>query len=85
MKAHIVVTTADGKTYEANVDLVTVGNAPKAASTRKNQIAAASHQPKQVDFELSIRNFVKTYGRSMSGPQRFALLVAYYTKGNSPR
>lgn len=83
MRAHIVVTTDDGEKYEADIDLVAAGSTAKPASSKKSQTPAGSHHGKHVDFGLSIRNFVKTHARSMSGPQRFALLVAYQTKGKT--
>lgn len=33
------------------------------------------------DFSIPIRAFVKKYARSMSGPQKFVLLLAYFSKG----
>jgi hypothetical protein len=83
MRAHIVVITDDGKKYEADIDLVAAGNAPKPSHNKKNQLTAASHQSMHVDFSLNIRNFVNTHASSMSGPQRFALLVAYAARGKA--
>lgn len=39
----------------------------------------------EVDFSSNIRAFVKRYGGRMSGPQKFALLLAYLTKGDSSK
>jgi hypothetical protein len=83
MRAHIVVTTDDGKHFEADIDLVAAGNANQPAPTKKNQSTPVSRRSKHVDFSLNIRNFVKTHTPSMSGPQCFALLVAYATKGKT--
>jgi hypothetical protein len=83
MKAHILITTDDGKKYEGDIDLVATGNAAKPVSTQKSQTVTVSHHSKRVDFSLNIRNFVKTHAASMSGPERFALLVAYAAKGKT--
>jgi hypothetical protein len=83
MKAHIVITTDDGKKYEGDVDLVDAGHTAKAVPTKKGKSAPVSHNTKQVDFGLNIRNFVNTHASSMSGPERFALLVAYAAKGKT--
>lgn len=48
---------------------------PRAAS-RTGAVA-------QVDFSSNIRAFVKRYAGSMSGPQKFTLLLAYLTVGDS--
>lgn len=35
-----------------------------------------------LDFSMSIRAFVKRHSKGMSGPKKFALLVAYLAKGD---
>jgi hypothetical protein len=37
---------------------------------------------KDIDFSIPIRGFLKKYSSGMSGAAKFALLVAYYAKGN---
>ena len=36
----------------------------------------------KLDFKLNSRAFFKKYGKSLSGPKRFVLVVAYLAKGN---
>ena len=36
---------------------------------------------KNIDFDIPIRAFVKKYSKGLSGPKKFALLVAYFSKG----
>jgi hypothetical protein len=56
------------------------GAHPKAA--RKRQEA-----PKNltVDFELPERAFFSRYAQTLSGPERFALIVAYLAKGDETK
>lgn len=35
----------------------------------------------KINFELSERGFVKKYGKDLSGPKKFVLLLAYFVKG----
>lgn len=51
----------------------------RAKASRPRAGAAAV----QVDFSSNIRAFVKRYAGGMSGPQKFALLLAYLAKGDS--
>jgi len=39
----------------------------------------------QLDFTMSERHFVKTFGKGLSGPKKFALLVAYVCQGEVGR
>jgi len=36
---------------------------------------------RNIDFGIPIRGFIKKYSKSLSGPKKFALLVAYFSKG----
>lgn len=36
---------------------------------------------KELEYDLNIRAFMKTYASKKSGPQKFVLMVAYLTKG----
>lgn len=35
----------------------------------------------KIDFDCNIRAFLKNYSKGISGPRKFALLVAYFSKG----
>jgi hypothetical protein len=36
---------------------------------------------RNIDFDIPIRAFIKKYSKGLSGPKKFALLVAYFSKG----
>jgi hypothetical protein len=36
---------------------------------------------RNIDFGIPIRGFIKKYSKNLSGPKKFALLVAYFSKG----
>ena len=51
---------------------------------KKKPPLSRSHKPHTVpslDFDVHERAFVKTHGRTLNGPKRFVLLLAYLTKG----
>lgn len=60
---------------------------PRAGKPRPRRPRAAHHAgaAAHVDFSSNIRAFVKQYAGGMSGPQKFALLLAYLTKGDSSK
>ncbi len=53
---------------------------PSSASATKSNA-----RPVAVDFSMTVRAFVKLYGKGMSGAKKFTLVVAYLTKGNSTK
>ncbi len=84
MKVSIIVSDDDGNNYRGEIDLVADG----AGKRSKRQAKAAPAKPAgkvSVNFATPIRNFVKLHARDMSGPQKFALLVAYLTKGDNKK
>lgn len=40
----------------------------------------AKNEIKSIDFNMSIRAFVKKYGKKLSGTQKFVLIIAFLTK-----
>jgi len=54
----------------------------KATSSKQPRIANEKQPPNTLDFSMPIRPFVKRHGVGMSGPKKFALLVAYLAKGD---
>jgi hypothetical protein len=80
----IIVSDDEGNNYRGEVELVADGaekrpqRQPKAAPAK-----AAGKAP--INFATPIRAFVKLHARDMSGPQKFALLVAYLTKGDGKK
>lgn len=79
MKARVVVTDDQGRTYEGSADLIlTEGKAkPKAKAKAKD----TKPKPATVSFGMNVRAFMKKYGNAGSGHVKFALLVARLTAG----
>jgi hypothetical protein len=80
VKLSIILTDDDGNTFQGEVDL-----SPAAGAGKRRRRAAREVRPKKIEakvnFSAPIRAFVKQHGRGLGGPQRFALLVAYLSKG----
>ncbi|MBV6474994.1 MAG: hypothetical protein MOGDAGHF_00506 [Rhodocyclaceae bacterium] len=87
MKVHIVVTDDNGRTFEGEVVLALRGggNPAKTAkhASRAAKVKAVPVSAQNIDFTQSARAFVLAHGRKMSGPQKFALLVAWIAKGKT--
>lgn len=79
MKATIVIEDDHGRTYRAEVVLVPEGAAPTAKHPPVPEAPEALHR--HIDYSLAPRPFMKRYGAGLSGPKRFALLVAHFAKG----
>src|SRR6266446_775608 len=90
MKAVIVFTDDDGNTWEHELPLVAhrrVGQGPQGTRGVRAKRAEArkpprSRQTAELDFSLPIRPFIKRYAKGVSGPRRFAILVAHLAKGD---
>jgi len=56
----------------------------KSKRARKDLPSAPARTPKapSIDFDIPIRPFTRKYAKGMSGPQRFALLLARLVKGD---
>ena len=79
MKVQIVLTDESGATFEGFADL-----APKLSSrpTRSSRAGSRKGSPVRANFSTPMRAFVKAHARTLSGPKKFALLVAYLSKNN---
>jgi hypothetical protein len=68
-------------------EAISLARASQDGGSAKPQRARSvtSTGARQVDFSSDIRAFVKRYARGMSGPQKFTLLLAYLTKGDSSK
>lgn len=82
MKIQLSIAMDDGTSYEGTAILRPVGasSARRVSSTSSKQ----KEDPKittRVDMTLPVRAFVKKHAKGMSGPQKFALLVARLTQG----
>jgi len=81
MKVQIVLIDDNCITFEGFADLATrVASSPTRGDTR----TPVSRKPlsANVNFSMPMRAFVKAHARLLSGPQKFALLVAYLSKDN---
>lgn len=91
MRASIVFIDDEGNKWEHELTLVaradrseankqppkkrmTAARAPKSSASKPTRTSAP-------DFSLPIRPFIKRYARGVSGPKKFAILVARITKG----
>jgi hypothetical protein len=82
LKVSIIVSDDDGNNYHGEVELVPSSEAPHKRAKK----APAPKSPKTpVSFSTPIRAFVKQHAPNLSGPQKFALLTAYLTKGDGKK
>jgi hypothetical protein len=81
MKVQIVLTDDSGATFEGLADLT-----PQLSSrpTRGGTRSAGNRKSSSVkaNFSTPMRAFIKAHARTLSGPKKFALLVAYLSKNN---
>ena len=81
MKVQIVMTDDSGATFEGLAELTPrVSSAPVRKGTRGLGSQKASSV--KANFSTPIRAFIKAHARTLSGPKKFALLVAYLSKNN---
>jgi hypothetical protein len=81
LKVSIIVSDDDGNNYHGEAELVTTSK-----STRKSpKPTSPPRAPGKTTINLStpIRAFVKQHAGDLSGAQKFALLVAYLSKGDT--
>lgn len=83
MKITIIVADDDGNIFQGETELTAAAREkPGRRHVKRNSDEKTSPRP-PVNFSLPIRAFVKTHARAMGGPQKFALLVAYLSKGEA--
>jgi len=56
-------------------------SSPAVSNTKTKQAEKAQGKSRKPDLSLPLRPFVNRHGRDMSGPERFALVLAHMTKG----
>lgn len=78
MRVHIVVTTDDGIPYEGDLELVASSSSVAPAPGGNVSVKATVTPPVagEPDFELPVRAFVKRHAKNLSGPRKYAVLVA---------
>ena len=80
MKVQIELIDDNGITFEGFADLTPrVSSSPSRRATHTPVSSKASSA--SANFSTPMRAFVKNHARQLSGPQKFALLVAYLSKG----
>jgi hypothetical protein len=79
VRAQIIVTDSLGQSFQGVVDLVP-SHGPTAIKLKKSGSERVRSVHK-VNFDLPMRNFIKTYGHGMSGQAKFALVVAFLAAG----
>jgi len=82
MRITIVLTDENGKKYEGSVTLSPVS---ESRESRQIQKRPASSRHSALSFDHNARAFMKRYGRDLSGPQKFTLLLARLAKGDVTR
>lgn len=85
MRISIIVTDDKGNIFEGDAQLKASGVPAKPCvpkSAKRPLAPDKSTIVAPVNFSLQIRAFVKKHARGMGGPQRFALLAAYLSKGD---
>ena len=81
MRVRIIVSDDDGNNYQGEVELARSSSAKPARKPVARETRPRGRTSLPVNFSSNIRAFVKKHGRGMRGPQKFALLVAYLSKG----
>jgi hypothetical protein len=81
MKVQIVLTDNSGATFEGVAELTPRLSSPPARRSTRSAGSPKS-SPVQANFSTPIRAFIKVHARTLSGPKKFALLVAYLSKNN---
>jgi hypothetical protein len=81
MKVQIVLTDESGATFEGFADLSPQVSSQKTQSSTRRASSRESSSVR-VNFSTPMRAFVKAHSRTLSGPKKFALLVAYLSKND---
>lgn len=83
MRIRLTISTEDGLSYEGELQLKPV-TAKRARKTTGRRPAASPSSRKAFDFSLPLRAFVTAHhARRLSGPQKFTLILAGITKGDT--
>ena len=77
MRISITLVDDNGRTFQGDA-VLTPSSSAKAATQKVHKKPTTVES---VTFSIPIRAFVKKYGRQLSGPKRFTILVAYLCRG----
>jgi hypothetical protein len=83
LKVSIIISDDHGNNYHGECDLAASSKA--AHKSVKSAAPPKSSAKTSVNLSIPIRAFVKQHAHDLSGPEKFALLVAYLTKGDSQK
>ena len=80
MKVRVVVTSDEGVSYEGETDLVPSSSTTLKPSKQGAKSAGAVARPSAIgvapNFDLPVRAFANRYAKNLSGPRKYAVLVA---------
>lgn len=79
MKARIIITDDQGRTFEGEAELF--GTSKVSGAARPKKVAPRGVTPRSMDFSLNPLAFMRRYARALQGPQKFTVLVARLAKG----
>jgi len=85
VKVSIIVVDDDGNTFEGEADLSARRRSTAAPVKKKATTEKAANVATTVNLASPIRPFVKRYAREMGGAQKFTLLLAHITKGDTKK
>jgi hypothetical protein len=87
LRVSIIVSDDDGNSYSGEVELKPKKGKkqpePKQKKHGVRDAPAVNRAP--INFATPIRAFVKLHARNLTGAQKFALLVAYLTRGDGQK
>jgi hypothetical protein len=85
LKVSIVVTDDKGNIFRGETELDSDRAVKPEHARAVHGQALKSVSGASVNFSSPIRAFMKRHARGMGGPQKFALLIAYMTKGDTDK
>lgn len=78
MRVKVTLTDGDGTVYEGEVELSPVVPVVERNNSPSRRAKASTNA---LSFSMNERAFVKKYARSLSGPKKFVLMMAYLVQG----
>ncbi len=81
MRAKVVIVDEMGNQYEGELNLVRVGQRRLSPGTP----ARSALTPVPLNFDMNERAFAKKHATGLSGPKKFALLIAYLARGDQDK
>jgi hypothetical protein len=85
MRVQIVVVTDDGNTFYGDAELSGRNKSKPVSAVHKPKREAPARVTSQLNLSSPIRPFMKRYARNLGGAQKFTLLLAHLTKGDTKK